>query len=67
MNSAAPGMPMREFRAALRADFHIFVVRCFMELNSAASFQPTPHIEVMAAKLQAVRDEIGRASCRERV
>ena len=56
MNSAAPGMPMREFRAALRADFHIFVVRCFMELNSAASFQPTPHIEVMAAKLQAVRD-----------
>ena len=47
---------MREFRAALRADFHIFVVRCFMELNAAASFQPTPHIEVMAAKLQAVRD-----------
>jgi hypothetical protein len=39
MNSAAPGMPMREYRAALRADFHIFVVRCFMELNSAASFQ----------------------------
>ena len=56
MNSAAGVPSKREYRALLRADFHIFVVRCFMELNSAASFQPTPHIEVMAAKLQAVRD-----------
>jgi hypothetical protein len=28
-----------------------------MELNSEASFQPTPHIELMAAKLQTVRDD----------
>ena len=56
MNSAAGVPSKREYRAALRADFHIFVVRCFMELNAAASFQPTPYIVMMAAKLQAVRD-----------
>ena len=56
MNSAAGVPSKREYRALLRADFHIFVVRCFMELNAAASFQPTPYIVMMAAKLQAVRD-----------
>jgi hypothetical protein len=32
------------------------MVRCFAELNSGASFLPSWHIEVLAAKLQAVRD-----------
>ena len=32
------------------------MVRCFAELNSGAAFLPNWHIEVMAAKLQAVRD-----------
>jgi predicted phage terminase large subunit-like protein len=45
-----------EYHAALRADFHTFLVRCFAELNPGASFLPSWHIEVMAAKLQAVRD-----------
>ena len=45
-----------EYRAALRADFYSFLVRCFSELNSGASFLPSWHIEVLAAKLQAVRD-----------
>jgi hypothetical protein len=45
-----------ECQATLRADFHSFLVRCFLELNSGASFLPSWHIKVMAAKLQAVRD-----------
>jgi predicted phage terminase large subunit-like protein len=45
-----------EYQAALRADFHSFLVRCFAELNSGASFLPSWHLEVMAARLQAVRE-----------
>jgi hypothetical protein len=40
-----------EYQAALRADFHTFVLRCFVELNPGAAFLPSWHIEVMAAKL----------------
>ena len=43
---------LAEYQAALRADFHSFMVRCFVELNSGASFLPSWHIEVMAAKLR---------------
>jgi predicted phage terminase large subunit-like protein len=56
MSDAAPDLSKPEYVAALREDFHTFVFRCFLELNSGASFQPTPHIVTMAAKLQAVRD-----------
>jgi predicted phage terminase large subunit-like protein len=56
MMSVAPDISMREYRAALRADFYCFMLRCFTELNSGASFLPSGHIEVLAAKLQAVRD-----------
>jgi predicted phage terminase large subunit-like protein len=56
MSDAAPDLSKPEYVAALREDFHTFVFRCFLELNSSASFQPTPHIVTMAAKLQAVRD-----------
>ena len=45
-----------EYQAALRGDFYTFMVRCFAELNPGAAFLPSWHIEVMAAKLQAVRD-----------
>jgi hypothetical protein len=45
-----------EYQAAPRADFYSFMLRCFAELNPGASFLPSWHIEVMAAKLQAVRD-----------
>jgi predicted phage terminase large subunit-like protein len=51
-----PGLSESEYIAALRADFHTFVVRCFAELNAGAAFQPTPHVVAMAAKLQTVRD-----------
>jgi len=47
---------LAEYHAALRADFYSFMLRCFAELNPGASFLPSWHIEVMAAKLQAVRD-----------
>ena len=45
-----------EYQAALRADFYSFLLRCFTELNSGAEFLPSWHIEVLAAKLQAVRE-----------
>ena len=45
-----------EYQAALRVDFYSFLLRCFAELNPGASFLPSWHIELMAAKLQAVRD-----------
>ncbi len=57
--SATPAITPLEYRAALRSDFYAFAVRCFLELNAAAPFQPAPHVEIMAARLQAVRD--GRA------
>jgi hypothetical protein len=50
---------LAEYQAALRSDFYTFMLRCFTELNSSAEFLPSWHIEVMAAKLQAVRE--GRA------
>ena len=44
-----------EYQAALRADFYSFMLRCFAEFNPGVSFLPSWHIELMAAKLQAVR------------
>ena len=45
-----------EYQAALRSDFYSFMLRCFLELNAGAAFLPNWHIELMAAKLQSVRD-----------
>ena len=45
-----------EYQTALRVDFYSFMLRCFAELNPGAAFLPSWHIELMAAKLQAVRD-----------
>ena len=48
--------PLSEYHAPLRTDFYSFMLRCFTDLNSGASYLPSWHIEVMAAKLQDVRD-----------
>ena len=45
-----------EYHTALRSDFYSFMLRCFGDLNAGASYLPSWHIEVMAAKLQSVRD-----------
>ena len=50
----APGPP--KSRPLLRADFYPFLVRCFAELHGGRTFSPAWHAEVMAAKLQGVRD-----------
>ena len=46
----------REFDAILRSDLGYFAERCFCELNPQAAFLPSWHIEVIAAKLAAVRE-----------
>src|SRR5271167_515119 len=57
MTSVAPSpLSLCDSKSAMRADFYTFMVRCFSELNSGASFLPSWHIEVLAAKLQSVRD-----------
>ena len=54
MNDRAELSP-REYDAILRADFVYFAQRCFSELNPQAAFAMNWHIEVIAAKLAAVR------------
>jgi predicted phage terminase large subunit-like protein len=51
MNDLSP----RELDAILRSDLGYFAERCFSELNPQAAFLPNWHIEVIAAKLAAVR------------
>ena len=43
-----------EYRLFLRRDFMSFAERAFYELNPHTLFKPSPHIELMASKLQAV-------------
>jgi hypothetical protein len=51
----------REYDAVLRSDLGYFAERCFCELNPQAAFLTNWHIEVIAAKLAAVREgKIGR-------
>src|SRR5271157_1956778 len=45
-----------EVQALLRADFYSFLVRCFAELHAGREFSPAWHAEVLAAKLQGVRE-----------
>jgi predicted phage terminase large subunit-like protein len=45
-----------EYQTMLRQDFYSFMLRCFAELNPGAAFLSAEYIEVIAAKLQAVRD-----------
>jgi predicted phage terminase large subunit-like protein len=51
MNDFSP----RELDVVLRSDLSYFAERCFCELNPQAAFLPSWHIEVIAAKLAAVR------------
>jgi predicted phage terminase large subunit-like protein len=52
MNNAS----LTKYEAVPRRDFYSFLLRCFGELNSSATFLPSWHIEVMATKLLGVRD-----------
>src|SRR5207237_8572120 len=45
-----------EYEAVLRSDLGYFAERCFCELNPQAAFAMNWHIEVIAAKLAAVRE-----------
>jgi predicted phage terminase large subunit-like protein len=44
-----------EYRAILRSDPYAFIQRCVYELHPNIEFLPNWHIEVIAAKLEAVR------------
>jgi hypothetical protein len=46
----------REYEAILRSDLGYFAQRCFSELNPQAAFLTNWHIEIIAAKLAAVRE-----------
>jgi predicted phage terminase large subunit-like protein len=48
-------LSQREEDAQLRLDFAAFAQRCFRELNPLTQFAMNWHVEVMAAKLAAVR------------
>src|SRR6266481_947684 len=52
MNDLSP----RELDLILRSDLGYFAERCFCELNPQAAFLPNWHLEVIAAKLAAVRE-----------
>src|ERR1700756_3602229 len=45
-----------QYEAALRNDFALFAARCFHQLNPQAELAMNWHLEVIAAKLTAVRD-----------
>ncbi len=45
-----------EVKTMLRRDFYSFLVRCFAELHAGQRLSPAWHVEVLAAKLQGVRE-----------
>jgi len=53
-------MTRKELNALLRSDFHTFFSRVFLDLHGGTAFLPNWHLEVMAARLQAVAE--GRIS-----
>ena len=52
MNDFSP----RELDVILRSDLGYFAERCFYDLNPQAAFLTNWHLEVVAAKLTAVRE-----------
>ena len=44
-----------EYEALLRQDFPTFIARCFQQLNPQTELAMNWHLEVIAAKLAAVR------------
>jgi hypothetical protein len=51
-----PNLSPAEYDAILRSDLGYFAQRCFCELNPQTPFAMNWHIEVIAAKLAAVRE-----------
>ena len=49
------GLTRSQYDALLRQDFATFAARCFHELNPQAELALNWHLEVIAAKLTAVR------------
>jgi predicted phage terminase large subunit-like protein len=49
-------LTLAQYEAALREDFATFVARCFHDLNPQAELAMNWHLEVIAAKLTAVRE-----------
>jgi hypothetical protein len=56
VKTSSETLSLEEYRALLRRDFVSFAQRCFRELNPKTRFAMGWHIEVIAAKLTAVRD-----------
>jgi len=54
MNNAF-SLSINEFHTILRNDLTSFIERSFYELNPQANFQPSPYIELLAAKLEKCR------------
>src|SRR6266513_4362599 len=52
MEQLAPAV----YDAILRSEFWFFAQRCFAELNPQAAFATNWHLELIAAKLTAVRE-----------
>src|SRR5262244_4545715 len=50
------GLTRAEYDAALRNDFALFVARCFYDLNPQTELAMSWHLEIIAAKLAAVRE-----------
>src|SRR5271154_6479988 len=44
-----------EYALMLRSDLTSFIERSFYELNPQAIFSPSPHLEVLASRLEACR------------
>ena len=53
---AMTGLCLAEYDAILRSHFGFFAERCFAELNPQTPLAINWHLEVIAAKLTAVRD-----------
>jgi predicted phage terminase large subunit-like protein len=55
MTSHAPNLTLEEYEYILRNDFAAFLQCGFYELNPQTTYQPSPHIELIASKLDACR------------
>src|SRR5215471_18717051 len=54
------GLTRAEYHACLRNDFALFVARCFPDLSPQTELAMSWHLEVIAAKLAAVREGLIR-------
>src|SRR5208337_3877681 len=54
--SSVSALSLAEMRTATRKDFYSFLVRSFAELHGGQKFSPAWHAEVLAAKLQGLRE-----------